>query len=125
MSIFVDYPNNIFSNLSKEPTTLLEATTNTLWVNSIIVCNRGSQTIRFNLKLVKNQDIPKDVFLINDLSIEPLKSVDVLKTLGLNISLQYTLTPSVSDSLLCFSNGSTQIFDCTVNYTKLNELPIA
>lgn len=132
MSIFVKYPNAIFSNLSKEPTTLLAATTNTLWVNSIIICNRSSQSIRFNLKLVKEQDILEEGFLINELPIDPFQSINALEFLAKDstsfqggvLHLEYSTTPSISDSLVCFSNGATQIFDCTVNYTKLNELPI-
>jgi hypothetical protein len=132
MSIFIDYPNKPFSNLSKDPTVLIEATSNSLWVNSIIVCNRGRQTIRFNLKLLKAQEAPVETFLINELPIPPFKSINVLDflekdyagSLGGVLNLEYSVTPSISDSLVCFSNGDTQIFDCTVNFTRLNELPL-
>jgi len=133
MSIFIDYPNKVFSNLSKDSTTLIETNSNSLWINSIIVCNKGNQTIRFNLKLVKTQDTPVESFLINELAIAPFKSINALEFLekdstsfkGGVLHLEYSTTPSISDSLVCFSNGSTQIFDCTVNFTRLNELPIA
>lgn len=133
MSIFIDYPNKVFSNLSKDSTTLIETNSNSLWINSIIVCNKGNQTIRFNLKLVKTQDTPAESFLINELPIAPFKSINALEFLekdstsfkGGVLHLEYSATPSISDSLVCFSNGATQIFDCTVNFTRLNELPIA
>lgn len=125
MSIFVDYDNAIFPNLSNTKTTLIAADSNALWVNSIIVCNRSKQTIRFNLQQIKSSTDTSEVFLINEFEIDPLESVDVLNKLGLTLNLKFSAIPGVSDSIVCFSNGSTQVFDCTVVYSKLNELPIA
>jgi hypothetical protein len=125
MSTFVDYDNVIFPNLSNAKTTLIAAGSNVLWVNSIVVCNRSKQPIRFNLQQVKSSAETSEVFLINEFEIAPLKSVDVLGELGLTLNLKFSVIPGVSDSLVCFSNGSTQVFDCTVIYSKLNELPIA
>lgn len=131
MSVFIDYSNVPFSTLSNQPTTLIATTTNSLWVNSIIVCNKGKQSIRFNLKLLKTQSTLQESFIINELSIDPFQSINALDFLvkdssfkGGMLNLEYSITPSVSDSLICFSNGATQIFDCTVNFTRLNDLPL-
>ena len=110
MSIFIDYPNKVFSNLSKDSTMLIEASSNSLWINSIIVCNKGNQTIRFNLKLLKTQDTPAESFLINELAIAPFKSINALEFLekdstsfkGGVLHLEYSTTPSISDSFSLF-----------------------
>lgn len=125
MSNFINYLNNKFSKLAKEPTTIITANSNNVWVNSIIICNRGNQNIRFNLKLLDSKESPEEAFLINELSIDAFSSIDVLKACDLTIYLQHSLLPIFSDSLVCFSNGSTQVFDCTVNYAQLTELPMA
>lgn len=126
MGIFVDYPSNPFANISDVPTTILIADTNPLQVNGLIVCNRGGKPIRFNLKKIRDQISPVEIFYINEFPIEPYKTVDVIARLGLQVFLEYTTTPnpSVSDSLVCFTNGYTQICDCEISYTRLNDLPL-
>lgn len=125
MGIFVDYPNNPFPSLAQIPTTILETTVSPIQVNSLIVCNRGSQTIRFNLKLIKTQAAPASVFLINNFEIQPYSTIDIMKENSLDaIFLEYSTMPDpeISDSLVCFSNGYTQIFDCTVFFTRINNV---
>jgi|SRR5271154_250632 len=254
MGIFVDYPSNIFVGLKEIPTTIVTASTNVLWITSIIVCNRGAAPIRFNLQksreqgvvlenpcytatisnlvatynngtmgigatltnngtlaifsvdglspslnariLVKDQsstfqngiytvttigdnisipwvltraidfdspleikngvlvfvqsgtinsntqwiqistvttvgtdaiifisNLPIKIFYINELEIKPYTTIDIIDITGV-INLEYNLIPYISDSLVCFSNGYTQIFDCDVIYAQLNELPM-
>lgn len=120
---FVDYQTIPFANLANTPQTILSATSNVLVVNNIIVCNRTGQSLRFNLKKLRSQDTPVEIFHLNELEIKPYKTIDAIEELGLNIFLQYQESPAISDSLICFSNGSTQKFDCEVNYTALKELP--
>lgn len=120
---FIDYINVPFANLAKTPTTILSATSSVLVVGSIVVCNRTGQTMRFNLKKLRSQEVPVEIFHLNELEIKPYKTIDAIKELGVNIFLRYQKTPAISDSLICFSNGSGQNFDCEVNYTSLKELP--
>jgi hypothetical protein len=126
MGIFVDYPSNPFANIINAPTTILVANTNPLQVNGLIVCNRVGQPIRFNLKKIRTQTSPVEIFYINEFEIKPYETVDVIAKIGLQIFLEYSATPdpSVSDSLVCFTNGYTQICDCEISYTRLNDLPL-
>lgn len=130
MGIFVDYPVNPFSGLASTPTTILTTGSglnlHPLQVNSITICNRGAQDIRFNLKRERTGDAPVTTFIINQFEIKAYETVDVIERLGLQIFLEYSIAPNpvIADSLICFSNGYTQVFDCEVNYTRLNDLPL-
>jgi hypothetical protein len=62
-------------------------------------------------------------FHFNQKEIHPYETVDIIKTSGV-ITLEFGTKPFVSDSLVCFSNGYTQVFDCDVIYAQLNELPM-
>ena len=127
MGIFVDYPSNPFANITNIPTTILIADTNPLQINGLIVCNRVGQPIRFNLKKIRTQTSPVEIFYVNELPIGPYETVDVVAKIGLQIFLEYSTTPNplISDSLICFTNGYTQICDCEISYTRLNDLPLA
>jgi hypothetical protein len=133
MGIFVDYPVNPFSGLTNTPVTILAtgsgANLHPLQVNSITVCNIGTQDIRFNLKRSRTGDTNIETFIIKQFEIKAYETVDVLARLGLQIFLEYIPgifpdPPLLVDSLICYSNGYTQIFDCEVNYTRLNDLPL-
>lgn len=131
MGVFVDYLRNRFVNIAPlvdTPQTILTADTNVLIVNSIIVCNYGEQDIRFNLKRVGSTMLRDtfDNFLTYNLEIKSYKTdqgdsrklntIDVIALVGMQIFLE------IGDSLICYSNGYTQKFDCEVSYTKLNGL---
>lgn len=121
--IFVDYLSAPFANLNNAQQTILSATSNVLVVNSIIVCNRTGQSVRFNLKKVRTQNAPVEIFYLNEVEIKPYQTIDAIEEIGFNIFLQYQQEPAISDSLVCFSNGLKQVFDCEVFYSKLNEAP--
>ena len=125
MGIFVDYPSNPFASVSETPTTILVADAHPLLVNGLIVCNRGVQDIRFNLKKIRTQISPVEIYYINEFEIKGYETVDVIAELGLQVFLEYSADPSVVDSLECFTNGYTQIVDLDISYTRLNELPLA
>lgn len=55
MGIFVDYKSNIFAAINNTPKVILNATTNVVWVTSLIVCNRGAQPIRLNLQKIRQE----------------------------------------------------------------------
>lgn len=126
MGIFIDYASNIFAGLTDTPQTILTADTNVILVNSIIVCNLGVENIRFNLNKLRTQSLTPnsiEIAYVNQFEIPTYRTVDIIQEFGLQIYLQHSFTPNISDSLICFSNGYTQVFDCEVSYTILNELP--
>jgi len=132
MGIFVDYLCTPFAGLKDAPTEILKTEDHPIQVNSLTICNRGSQPIRFNLqkKRVEVSDtIPATtttttIFYINEYEIKPYETVNFIKKLDLDIFLQYSLTPSIVDSLISFTNGYSQVYDCEISYTVLKDLPI-
>jgi hypothetical protein len=138
MSIFVDYLSNPFSNLSNTPQIIIMTSTNSLWVQSLIVTNTGEEDIRVNLKFMRNITDPLGnvgIFLAKNFLIPSYKTistqkevslyntVDLVKSLGIPMNLQYT--SNITESLAIYSNGYTQLFDCSVIYSRLNELPMS
>lgn len=132
MGVFANYPSSPFPNLANIGTTILVANTNPLLISGIIVCNKTPYKILVNLQKIRTQNtlpfptILETVFIVNELEIEPYDTIDIVAKKGLNIYLQYDTTtiPSISDSLVIFSNGYTQIFDCDISYITLNDLPL-
>jgi hypothetical protein len=137
MSIFVDYLSNPFSNLSNTPQIIIMTSTNSLWIQSLIVTNTGEEDIRINLKFMRNIIDPLGnvgIFLAKNFLIPSYKTissqkepvlyntVDLVKVLSIPMNLQYT--SNITESLTIYSNGYTQIFDCSVIYSRLNELPM-
>lgn len=115
-----------FNDLNNVPTTILEALVYPLRITNIIICNKGAGDMRINLQI--NTTIPNidPTHLISDLLIkgyntmgsEKYNTIDLIKeVIGSDLKL-----PEINDSLICFSNGPTQVFDCTIIYYTLNEL---
>jgi hypothetical protein len=75
----------------------------------------GTSPITF----IKN--IPTSIVLINELEIRPYVNTNVICTTGV-LTLLSSSSPFISDKLVCFSNGYTQLFDCDVEYMQLNEI---
>ena len=138
MSIFVDYLSNPFSNLKNTPQIIIMTSTNSLWIQSLIVTNTGEEDIRINLKFMRNITDPLGnvgIFLAKNFLIPSYKTissqkepvlyntVDLVKVLGIPMNLQHT--SNITESLTIYSNGYTQIFDCSVIYSRLNELPMS
>jgi hypothetical protein len=90
---------------------------NTKWIQNSNVTAIGTSPITFIVNL------PLKIFCTTEFEILPYKSVDICDFTGIT-TLQYNVTPYISDSLICFSNGYTQVFDCKVSYSRLNELPL-
>lgn len=115
--------NNKFMDISSSPTTILstgsELNLCPLLVKNIIVYNKGTQNIKFNLRRERIKNYPITLFLINEFLIRPYETIDLIEKFGLQIVFEYNTSPSISDSLVCFSNDYTQIFDCEVNVESL------
>lgn len=126
MGVFVDYLSSPFADVSETPTTILEASAHSLLVNGLIVCNTGAQDIVFGLRKLRTQALPIEISYVNRFTIKAYETVDIISRIGLQVILEYSTaeTPNIVDSLICFSDGYSQIFDCEISYTKLNETPI-
>lgn len=88
----------------------------TRWNQTSVVTTIGVNPITFVPETFES------IYLINELEISPFATIDIIDTTGV-IQLNFSRFPYISDSLSCFSNGYTQVFDCDVNYARLNELP--
>lgn len=132
MGVFVNYLSLPIAGLSSTPTSILTATTNQLIVTNLVVCNYLERDMRFNLKKIRTFEGGNiEIFYLVDYEIKALQSVDILSSISTNINdmssiiLEYNVTPAISDSLICYSNGYTQVFDCEISYMQLNELPMS
>ena len=119
-----------YYNLSNTPTTIIQTSTNVIQVVGIDICNTGKQNIRINLQFISSDDSNPtykfknfQIKSFNNLKEKESSSVDLITKSQTEYTLQYTTSPSLTNKLVCFSNGYTQLFDCTVYYYTLNELP--
>ncbi len=112
---FVEYKSLIFANLADQKTVLLSLE-KTIFLNSVNICNTSEDNIRINLQIVRLLEDPtQENFLIKNVLIQPNESLNLISLGGLEVFLKN------GDNLLCFSNGYSQVFDCTICYTELNE----
>jgi hypothetical protein len=123
MGIFVTYKPKRIPSVTNVPNTLITATAHTLIINGFNVQNKTNQTIRFNLK--QTGTFPSNsAFLEIEEDIEPYGTLNIIDKTG-DIFLQYTAAtttdPEVKDSLVAYTNAYTQICDCFLSYTTLNE----
>lgn len=133
---FVSLLNALYTNLNTTPQVILEATNNTLSVTAINITNTGYTDIRINLEQERTSTSALttiSAFLVKDFLIPSAKnvtpgnynSIELVARLGLNIALIYD--SDIQERLICYSNGTRQKiqnFDCVINYTALNELPL-
>lgn len=112
--------NNKFIDISSSPTTILstgsELNLCQLLVKDIIVYNKGTQNIKFNLRRERIENNPTTIFIINEFLIRPYEIINIIRQ---PIFLEYNTSPSIIDSLVCFSNDYTQTFDCEVNFNLI------
>jgi len=113
---FVNYESLLFANLADQKTALLSAE-KPIFLNAVNICNVSSVNIRINLQLVRLLASPViENFLVHNVLVQPNESINLISLGRLEVFLKD------GDNLLCFSNGYTELFDCTVCYTTLNEL---
>lgn len=133
---FVEYSTDLYSDLSHIPTIILQSEANTLYVNSITICNTSTNDIRINLtKTVLNGLSPTaSVFIAKNILIPSVGSgkannintINLVKLLGLDLFLPVNVVDTVLHTTVisCYSNGIGQNFDCTVDFTSFNETPL-
>lgn len=123
---FITDSINRFNNLADTPATIIEALVCPLRITNIIICNKKPTDMRINLQIntsmpaIDPTNIVLDVLIkgYNTMGSQEYNTIDLVKqVIGSDLKL-----PNINDSLICFSNGPTQVFDCTVIYYTLNEL---
>lgn len=128
MGVFVAYEPLPYANLANTPTTILSTGIgtypHTIIVNGICVTNTTNQSIRFNLKKNRVQASPVNIFKIKEFEVKAYQTIDVVDYLGLQLVLKYSVDPSITENLTCFSTSVAQTFDCEVTFTVLNETPV-
>jgi len=129
MGVFIDEKSNPFAGLSKTPTILVETGLNTIphivVIENIIVFNLKADSIRINLQKIRISSSNITMNYTKYLEVKGYQTVDLLQILNLNgLKLYYQTNPDISDKLICFSDTSTQTFDCEVNYNILKETPL-
>lgn len=127
MGVFVDYLSKRFSGLKNVnvENPILTADTHPIIVLSLRVTNRTSYKILVNLQNIRTEVEATTTYEDNQFEIEPYERVDLVKECGHEFYLQYKEDiPAISESLVIFSNGYAQIFDCNISYITLNDLPL-
>ncbi len=112
---FIEYESLIFANLADQKTVLLSVEKPT-FLNAVNICNTSEANIRINLQIVRLLENPKqENYLVKNVLIQPNESHNLMSLGNLEVFLKD------GDNLLCFSNGYSQLFDCTICYMGMNE----
>jgi hypothetical protein len=134
---FVEYLPKIHINIGNTPKVIIESNVNTLYINSISICNKTINDIRISLvKRIKGDDFSvKEGFICENIKINSPTSKESNVKSTINLISHFGLTTflpvfkeneiNYTCELLCYSNGITQKFDCIVDYTNFVETPIA
>jgi hypothetical protein len=130
---FVNYNTSILPSLNFTQQVILGSSLNTLYVNSITVCNQSNNDIRINLikKISGTDGSSTQSFIVNNVEVQaPVtgkkdskSTINLISLFGLNIYLPVMVKAGVTytTELICYSNGINQNFDCTVDYTTFIE----
>ena len=104
----------LFSNLIDSKTALFSAEGNVV-IKSIRCCNKSSNNIRLSLQVIALLETPEqEAFIADNLLILPNQTTDLL-------AISYGSSSEIvehrlldGDSLICYSNGYDQKFDCII-----------
>ena len=130
---FVNYNTSILPGLNFSQQVILGSSLNTLYVNSITICNQSNNDIRVNLikKVTGTDGSSTQSFIVNNVEVQaPVtakkdskSTINLVSLFGLNIYLPVMSTSGITytTELICYSNGIHQNFDCTVDYTTFIE----
>ena len=130
---FVKYLPVSFPNLGYSKQVILESTANTIYVDSITVCNTGNNDIRINLlkNIIGTNNSSNQTFLTKNLEISApgankISTINLVSYFGLNEFLSVYINNNITYTcqLIIYSGGINQNFDCTVNYSIFVETPI-
>lgn len=130
---FVNYDTSILPGLNFNQQVILGSSLNTLYVNSITICNQSNNDIRVNLikKVTGTDGSSTQSFIVNNVEVQASvtakkdskSTINLISLFGLNIYLPVMVKAGVTytTELVCYSNGVNQNFDCTVDYTTFIE----
>jgi hypothetical protein len=133
---FVDY-DNVDGTFSNDPQVILVTSTNNIIAFTIGVVNIGNEDIRVNFQLATTSTgespTTRLTYIAKDLLIPPPRklqgykennNINILHRIGKDHQfLKYNKGNVLTQGIVCFSNGSNQIFDCIIDYVVLNEIP--
>ena len=123
-------------NLSNSPNTIIEAIEHSIMVTEISVCNIGDQPIRLNLQFQQliggtpTTSVP--AYRLKNVLINPNGTINLMNLLvsqtspavaGEGILLEGDPTTETTSRLILFTNGYSQVCNCTVGYSILVETP--
>ena len=113
---FLEPSRLLYSNLSDQKIVLLSTEKETIFLHAVNVCNISDENIRISLQMTSKLDESvEESYLVKDVLMQPNESHNLM-ALG---NLAVFLKPG--DSLSCFSNGYSQLFDCIICYSVSNE----
>jgi len=133
---FVNYSTELFPNLTYNQQVILQSTTNTIYVDSITVCNTSSNDIRVNLikKTIGSDSSSTQSFLVKNLEVQApatgktssTSTINLVSFFGLQIFLPVNIVNGITyrNELIIYSNGINQNYDCSVDYSVFVETPI-
>ncbi|MEY3415604.1 MAG: hypothetical protein RLZZ418_849 [Pseudomonadota bacterium] len=104
----------LFNNLSDSRTALFSAEGNVV-IKSIRCCNKSGRNIRLNLQVIALLENPiQEAFIIQNLLILPNQTTDLLGIVygGASEVVEHRLLNG--DSLICYSDGYDDKFDCII-----------
>lgn len=104
----------LFNNLSDSKTALFTSEGNVV-IKSIRCCNKSGRNIRLSLQVIALLENPiQEAFIIQNLLILPNQTTDLLGIVygGASEVVEHRLLNG--DSLICYSDGYDDKFDCII-----------
>lgn len=121
---FVTYDRLLFSNLSDERSVLYSAERDTI-IAGVIICSRSEDnnaSMRINLQTIALLEDPvQQAFYVHNVLIQKNESMNLLALKDQNNEPTPMFLKN-GDNLVCYSNGYTQKFDCTLYFRELTDL---
>lgn len=111
---FINPIRLLFNNLSDSKTALFTSEGNVV-IKSIRCCNKSGRNIRLNLQVIALLENPiQEAFIIQNLLILPNQTTDLLGIVygGASEVVEHRLLNG--DSLICYSDGYDDKFDCII-----------
>ncbi|MBM3467489.1 MAG: hypothetical protein FJX70_06665 [Alphaproteobacteria bacterium] len=112
--IFIRPIRLYFNNLSDSKTALFNSEGNVV-IKSIRCCNRSGRNIRLNLQAIALLEDPiQEAFMQENLLLLANQTTDLLAIIYGNTSEVVEHRLLDGDSLICYSSGYDDKFDCTI-----------
>lgn len=114
-----------FNNLSNSQKEIFSAERRTL-IHSVLITNKTNSEIRVNLEIAKTLVAPYRTSIAQYRRVLKKGSEELLVIKNNVDDTTSGLEPTErelvdGDNLICFSNGSSELFDCTIWFTELME----